>query len=270
MKNKLLTILSFTALILVLAVFSSCEKPVDLVTEDALAGGLINISSTSVPYKSGVTTDIPIDIDIPAGAAISSIEIYSTFNRLADGESSSEVLLKTLPVSGSTLSTTVNYSELAAGLTVGGSALPSDASGLSIGDNWVLRYVIKMGDGRILQCADITAITIANPYAGNYTREGVLVHPSAGVLPYGPEEITLATVDGSTVQTICGYWENPNYSLTIKVNADLSVVCGGDVGGSEVTNIPGSVNEYDAATKTFTLHYTYNGRTFAETVTAIE
>jgi len=279
MKNKLLTILSLTLLVLTLAVFNACEKPVDLVTEDALSGGLLVGMTSAVPYKVGVTTDINLTMNVPKGTEITTIELYKKFYNITDGKWSNEALLTSIDISGANSSAalekavSVNYASLSEGLTIDGVGLPASADQLSIGDKWEVTYVSKMADGRAVHNGTKTVITIANPYAGTYTRTGELVHQTAGLLPYGPEEIDLVTVDASTVKTIVGYFENPNYYLTINVAADYSVICGGDLAGYTIGPKIGEPSSYDPATKTFTLNYytvTSGTRDFTETLVAVE
>ncbi len=252
---------------------NSCVEPDDLITSDAKAGGLVDVLSGNIPFKAGTNPTLEISLEIPVGPGIQSIEVSKSFTTV-DGKSSNAVVLSNIDISNANeqaiveKSFTVDYSSLIADLVLEGNPLPPTDAGLSIGDTWTFVYTSIMADGRRVANNGVTNIGIANPYAGKYHRVGHLLHPSAGDLYYDETGLELNTVDASTVKTLCGYWENPAYILTVKVNADNSVTVGGDVGGSEITGIPGKVNAYDPATKTFTLNYTYNGRLFDETMTA--
>ncbi len=272
MKNVLYRasalLMIFTALAL-----NSCVDPVDLVTENAQEGGLIDVLSQSLPFKAGTNPTLEIAFDVPVGPGIQSVEVTKVFTTV-DGDVSNTVVLETIDIANSNTSDivsknfTVVYDDLIEGLTVNGSPLPADEKDNEIGDAWTLHYYSIMSDGRRVANNQITNIGVANPYAGKYSRVGLLIHPTAGNLPYDETGLDLKTVDASTVKTLVGYWENPNYSLVITVNPDFTCSITGDVGGTEVTAIPGKDNKYDPATKKFTLNYTYNGRLFNEVMTA--
>jgi len=272
MKNILYKASALVMIFTVLAL-NSCVDPVDLVTENAKEGGLVDVLSQSVPFKAGTNPTILVEFEIPIGPGIESVEVQKTFTTV-DGESSNTVVLTTIAINKANEqdiveeSFTVVYDDLIEGLSVGGSPLPDSDSEMSIGDSWTLEYIAIMSDGRRVANNGTTNIGIANPYAGKYSRVGHLLHPSAGDLYYDETGLDLKTVDASTLKTLVGYWENPNYILTIKVNPDYTCTIGGDVSGSEVTAIPGKVNVYDPVTKTFTLNYTYNSRLFDEVLTA--
>lgn len=254
---------------------SSCVDPVDLVTENAKEGGLVNPVSGNIPYIVGVDQVSEVGIVIPTGPGVQSIEVWNTFQTV-DGLTSNSVLMSTIDVSSGNTGDdveeafNVDYSDLSEGITLEGAPLPASDTELSVGDFWTLNFTSIMPDGRKVLNNAQTTIGIANPYAGVYSRVGLLIHPTAGNLPYDETGLELITVDGSTVKTLVGYWENPAYILTIKVNADFSCTIGGIVGTNEVTAQPGKVNVYDPATKTFTLNYTYNSRLFSEVMTLEE
>jgi len=272
MKNLFNKAAMLTVLLSALTIYS-CVDPVDLVSENAMEGGLVDVLSGSIPYKVGTNPTLEISLEVPIGPGIQTVEVTKTFTTV-DGDASNTVVLTNIDISGQneqdivTKSFTVDYSDLIDGMVLGGNPLPADDSEMNIGDGWTLNFTSIMSDGRRVLNNGATNIGIANPYAGKYSRVGHLLHPSAGDLYYDETGLDLKTVDASTVKTLCGYWENPAYIMTIKVNADYSCVTGGDVGGSPISNVPGKVNEYDPATKTFTLNYTYNGRLFDEVLTA--
>jgi len=271
--KKILKYSIFSLFIAQVFLFSACLKDDDLVTADAKEGGLVNVISKTVPYKVGTSPTLEITLNIPIGPGISSIEVMKVF-KTDGGESSNVVLLSSIPVDKANVTSIVEkkfslvYADLIKDLTLNGNALPSVETDLTIGDSWKITYVSVMEDGRKVLNNGLTNIGVANPYAGKYSRTGLLVHPTAGNLPYEETGLDLVTVDATTLKTLVGYWENTAYILTIKVNADNSVTIGGDVGGTAVTATPGLTNVYDPATKTFSLHYTYNGRLFTETLTA--
>ena len=83
MKSKIkLFLLVFTALGFL---FTACNKSEDLVTDGAKTGGLVTPTS-SIPYKLGATPTVDIDVTIPMGPGIASVEVYNQYTSNATGE----------------------------------------------------------------------------------------------------------------------------------------------------------------------------------------
>lgn len=136
-----------------------------------LADPVLNIESQVVSFIFG-TDSYPVDFNLVNGEkAVTTINIYNTFNDAASGESSNEVLLRSVAVDGSvsrdTFSEPFTYAELKEGLTLAGSPLPDDETQIGTGSTWNLRYegVTSTGD---VQFAGSTIIGVLHRYAGLY------------------------------------------------------------------------------------------------------
>lgn len=132
--------------------------------------------------------------------------------------------------------------------------------------------------------SNLTALPIANPYAGDYRAYGYRLHPSLGVLPVDKTE-TAKTVDCKTIRK-SGFGDYP-YDMVIEMTTDVMVVSGVNCFKVKVTVIdPGTdapvsggqgqydtftgdataepkpvtndVNYYNPVTKTFVLNAYYN------------
>jgi hypothetical protein len=257
--------------------FSSCNESEDLVTKDAKTGGLVSPTS-SIPYKLGSTPEVPLNVLIPMGPGVVSIEVHNQYFNNVDTTESNIVLIETIDVASAnvaeevTKSYSVTYEDLRKGITIDGAALPEDETLLPIGDNWILTYTSVMEDGRKVANNASTNIAVANKYAGNYQSVGVFTHPVAGPRPINEKKFA-----------------NPLSAYTCQINA-------GDLGGSgykvnitvdQVTNditfsggVPTDMfaqkdkrSYYDPATGIMYLHYFYVGgtgnRLMDETLTPI-
>ncbi len=96
-------------------------------------------------------------------------------------------------------------------------------------------------------------ITLKSIYAGTYNASGARIHPTLGTFTFN-YNVAMSTV---TANTIDGAAEaDLQTDLQLTVNPDNSVT----VGSSAYTAYPqiGLPNQYDPATKTFTLNYYYD------------
>lgn len=166
-----------------ISVFStSCGEPEDHVTANAKEGGIIFPASASNNYVVGSTEPYVITFRVEQGPVkITSVDVYKTFStkvfneetEVFDTKTSNEVLLTTVPVTETVtadMSFETNFTELRADLEVDGQELPTDDGQLSIGDNWVLRFVSTLDDGRKVTSAanNNVKFTVATRYAGKY------------------------------------------------------------------------------------------------------
>lgn len=102
----------------------------------------------------------------------------------------------------------------------------------------------------------IIFLKIKNAYDGDYRSVGTFNHPTAGIRAINRSK-TLATIDGSTVQT--EYADlGAAASMWLKVNADNTVTIT-PKGTASTATIQFGVNKYDPATHAFTLSYKYAG-----------
>ncbi|HLF34081.1 MAG TPA: DUF4361 domain-containing protein [Cyclobacteriaceae bacterium] len=266
MKKTINKVFQYSLLVLAVVFLKACIEPEDLVTGNAKTGGLVIPLTANVPYKLNATPSISIDINIPKGPGVTSIEVHNLFTTV-DGETSNDVVMSTLNIGGGNSSAdveqsfSVTYTELINGISVGGNPLPANEGDLNIGDFWTLSYVSVMEDGRKVVNNGATGIGVANQYAGSYRCTGTFFHPTAGPRPIDEDKF-LTAVDAFTCYTDLGDLGSAGYDIYIKVNADNS--CTVTVGPKAITDVfmtPGEVNAYDPATGEFELHYFYIGAT---------
>ncbi len=260
MKSKIrMFLLVFTVLGVM---FSSCTEPEDLVTQDAMSGGLV-VPTGSVPYKLGATPTVPIDVTVPMGPGIVSLEVYNQYFDAASEEKSNLVLMKTVDM-GSANSTeevlkkySVTYADLRKDITINGGPLPADESLLPIGNNWLLTYVSVLEDGRKVMNNANTNIAVANKYAGFYQSVGVFTHPTAGARPINEKKF-LTPVSAYASKIPAGDLGSSGYSVVISVDPATNNVSFS--GGAPADMFAGAERSYfDPATGIFHLHYFYVG-----------
>ena len=268
MKSKIKVLLLFFTMLGLM--FSACNKPEDLVTEDAKTGGLI-FPTQGIAYKLGGTPQFDVEIKIPMGPGITTIEIYNKYFRLADTAESNKVLMKTIDVASSNSSAdvvktlTLTYVDLSKDLLVEGSPLPTDESLLPIGDYWELYYICTLSDGRKVTNSLTTKIDVANLWAAKYLMSGYALRAGDPVLSgyYSDIEWKLVTKGAKSVQfdeihrwgdgvsTIggIGKWVytiddsgGPNNPMPVTVT---------DPDNAAVKNDPAYNSRYEPSTKTF-------------------
>lgn len=186
MKKKLLYIMAFLALGLPYA----CDNKDDLLTENALEGGWINPSNTSLNYVVGDGAAYSFDLTLNHGktsqSAITKVELYKSVFRGAvdpdpevEGEEgelparwSNEVLEETINIADANTkkisATALNYASLISGLLIDGEALPALDGDMNIGDYFNFKIVNTLGDGRIVEQAYNIKLSISTRFAGKY------------------------------------------------------------------------------------------------------
>jgi|BarGraNGADG00312_1021997.scaffolds.fasta_scaffold32078_2 Domain of unknown function (DUF4361) len=252
MKKLIFLVLS---LVLVLVVFTSCDKtPTDLMTASVKTGGIISPLS-SFPYKLGGTTNFDVNIDIPKGPGIVSIDVYKNYT------GKTEVLDQTVTVGSANASAdasitiTYNYAQLINGLN----NMPANEGLLAIGDAWTLRYVATMEDGRKVDVSPKTTITVANKYAGFYQCVGTFTHPTAGVRPINEKKF-LTPISAYACWGNAGDLGGSGYFVKLTVDPVTNLVtCTTFTAPADMANTPGEPNYYDPATGTFHVSYFYVG-----------
>lgn len=262
----------FSAFGLVFAVFVliSCdEKYTDLMTSDVKTGGLI-FPTEAVPYKLGSTPSFTVTIDIPKGPGVESVEIYRKFTEYnEDGTVKNvkgPVLHSTENVGSanvsaeSSIDVTMTYSDLIAGLD-----MPADESVLTIGDGWTLNYTSVMADGRKVDSATPTSISVANFFAGSYVKEISYFHPTAGgsypTTPYSgyEENVNLVALNASECTDFFGVWEDNIVTIHIAPDNTVTLAFDRSDAVSGDPNNAANVNSYDPATGIIKIFYFYPG-----------
>lgn len=258
--KKIISISSWPLLFaFLLLIAASCNKNEDIVTADAKTGGLINPVTTNFPYKLANTPQVDVTLDIPAGPAITEIKVYNSFYSPDIEKSSNEVLLLSIPVTGTTISFSVNYAQLSAGLVLDGNPLPADETLLGIASRWTLVYHSVLGDGREVVNTATTTIVVDNIYAGTYHVTGTFIHPTAGPRAIDEDKF-LASISAYQVSSTTGDL-GPDYPTIITVNpADNScVVTSAPSNAYAMEMTAGTPSYFDPATGKFYLYYFYVG-----------
>lgn len=212
----------------------SCNESEDLVTANALEGGLLEPSATNLNYVVGNSGPYPVeffvnqspDISITSIAVFNSFSGFDVYQAVDESDSlvsytTNEVAFRTVSVTETSshfLSFDVNYDELIAGLTredrsttdhlvsaggVGG-VLPSADVDLVIGDTWNLRFELTLSDGRVVQPSFTVKLTFSTRFAGTYNvTEGVYYRIQVRRDDVGwPEQMSIASVDATTYEQI--------------------------------------------------------------------
>ena len=105
-----------------------------------------------------------------------------------------------------------------------------------------------------------------NKWEGLYHSTGYFDHPTS------PRTIELdkyfSSVDNNTITGDHSDLGSSGYTITIKINTDNSCIVSQYASGTLIGEmVPGAVNKYDSATKTFTLNYRYSGSNGYRTIT---
>lgn len=274
MKNKIKISSLPILLVLLLLVLGACNKNEVTVTKDAKEGGLVVPVTANFPYKLANTPTVPIELTVPAGPTIVSIEVYNTFYSTNDTASSNQVLMSTVTSISASLTFTLTYADLKKDLLVKGNPLPDDETLLGIGSYWTLNYTAVMSDGRRVVNNAKTTISVANIYAGNYQCVGIFHHPTAGDRPINEEKF-LSAISAYQVTSTTGDL-GADYPLVITVNStdNSCTVAKLDPNPYDLLMTAGQNSRYDPATGVFYLYYYYVGgnglsRVIEETYTPI-
>jgi hypothetical protein len=186
---KKLLYISFLALVAVF--FIQCDSEDDLVTEDALEGGLVDISSTAINYVvgSGGTYTFDLFVHQEGAVKVNTINIYKSCYRVSVAWSSpdsaaavtdslpnrwsDEILDFTMNVTETGKSHSLNtfdwsWDDLRTGLTIDGGTLPVSDGEMNIGDYFNLVVEAELSDGRIVKQAIPVKMTVSTRYAGTY------------------------------------------------------------------------------------------------------
>jgi hypothetical protein len=204
---KKLLYISFLALIAVF--FIQCDSEDDLMTENALEGGLIDISATSMNYVVGGTGTYTFDLYVhqEGSAKINTVNIYKSFYNVTDGELSPEMLELTINITETSVSHSVStfdwaFADLREGLEA---YVPAADGSLTIGDyfNFVVESVLS--DGRVVRQATPIKMTVSTRYAGAYKCIDALYY-RIGVLTYTtadwPAVTNIESVDAITYRIV--------------------------------------------------------------------
>jgi hypothetical protein len=261
-------ILKSSMFVLVALAFTlnSCVEPEDLMTANAKEGGLVS-ATANLLMSTGKGQVLTVDVEIPVGPGIESIELNNSYNQ-GDSLFSNLVVLSTLPVGQAnvsaitTLSYTIDFAALKAGLLVAGAELPALDVDLGVGDRWTITYTAIMADGRRVLNNAKTVVSVSNKYAGVYHVTGNFDHPvDANDRPIDEDKF-LAPISKTQCWTTVGDL-GAGYEMIITIDPvtnECSVKPGANYAlAGEVAITPGTDNLYDPATGSIELHYQYDG-----------
>lgn len=214
-------------------------------------------ASVDVPFVLNYTggSAAPKDINVTIGVKTDAIQQYITERDVLDHET---VSLDLLPSSFYTLPTNVVIPKGQRKITI----IVKFKSNLitDFTKHYVLPISITAADAPISANFGtvLFGLAIKNIYDGTYKATGVFHHPTAGDRPYTNVVKTVATVNQTTVTFPAGDLANL-VTVTVDPTTNLLTFSGGLSGTQPFVPVPGSVNKYDPATKTFTLNYQYTG-----------
>lgn len=160
--------------LIVVAGIISCEEDSDVLTGDAVTGGLVDVNSKLVGYVVGNGNDFKYSASFSVNQSedvTTKIDVYKVFTNIA-GKSSNEILMKTVDVPTAmgiqNVTFDFTYNELIKDLKVDGVAISSNDGLLSIGDSWTLKYVAHTNKGKENVNAATTKVAVGTRYAGKY------------------------------------------------------------------------------------------------------
>jgi len=210
--------------------WSCTEQDVDEVLEIDHTGGLLEVHSTSLGYVVGDNGTYEVKLTAAHGSSpTNKIEVYNTYtNNL--GESSNTVLIKTIDLTKSgiteSVSFSVMYEDLIAGIVFNDAPLSPVDSDLSIGDGFNLTYVSTTDQGFTSSSAAKTKLTVSTRFAGKYRaikaeyfRIGVATYTEAD----WPAVTTIESVDAKTYRVVEYFGAFNGNEWYFQVDADLNI-----------------------------------------------
>lgn len=200
-------------LILAVSFTTSCiDDDNDELTGGATTGGLLSLNNTAIGYVVGNGATYTATGSVYQGNSQTvKVDIYKSFTSSATGDTSNETLYESIDIanttvgSSGTFSTSFNYEDLIAGLTLNGSPLPASDGELAIGDFWTLRYESTLNNGAVVSNANVTKVSVGTRFAGIY-RALDAAYYRIGVLTYTasdwPSELVIESVDATTYRAV--------------------------------------------------------------------
>lgn len=189
----------------------SCEEESDVLTGDAVTGGLVQVQSKLVGYVVGNGNKFKYSAKLSVNQAdivTSQIEVYKVFNNVAGG-TSNEVLLKTVDVPTEqgvqNVEIVFTYEDLISGLLVNNNPISTDDSKLNIGDAWTLKYVAVTSKANKNVNAATTKVAVGTRFAGKYkVVESTYWRIGVNNGDWNDDERIIESVDATTYKMV-GY-----------------------------------------------------------------
>ncbi len=242
MKN----IIIFKLLLVFAFVLNSCTQEYqDIVTENAAAGGLVEVQTPLLNYVIGEDQDYTVGLKVFQGdIKTQTINVLKTFvTRDDDGNTvtSNEVLLQSYDIAEAATSLfdfTVNFETLRSGLQVNGADLPDDDALYNIGDFWELTFQAVTSEGNLHRNLKTTKIAVSTRLAGLYNiTQGHYYHPSTVpdlAADYSGDYLRIVeSVDAETYRMVeIGPWSNEGNLFYFVVNQDNSITIPKEYGGA--------------------------------------
>lgn len=208
---KKVKFLIYTLLSLTITV-SCIDDDNDELTGNAIKGGLVSLSSTSIGYVVGDDgTYTASGTVFQSRQQTTSVEVYKSFTDAATGNTSNEVLFKTFSIDNTTVgekpsfSFSFKYEDLREGLTVNDNPLPESDGDLNIGDFWTLKYISTTSEGHVNVNSSATKVSVGTRFAGlyrtinaSYYRIGALEAETGS----WPAETLIESVDATTYRVV--------------------------------------------------------------------
>ena len=231
---KKLLYISFLALVAVF--FIQCDSVDDLMTENALEGGLVEASSTAINYVIGSGSTYTFDLYVHQEGAtkVNSINIYKscfyaaaipwynpgdTTHATADSVAAKytdEILELSIDITEKSISHTVStrdwaWEDLREGLTQeDGNELPALEGGMEISNYFQFVIEAVLSDGRIVRQKAPVRMTVSTRFAGTYTvlegeyyRLGLIDANNGAHNMWVGGEVVISSVDAITYK-----WED--------------------------------------------------------------
>lgn len=273
MKSSIKAFLMIVAALGIL-IFSACNESEDLVTKDAMIGGLVNPTGL-IPYKLGLTPTFNIDVTVPKGPAINKIHVSYYYMRSSDtimsntlkfdidvnGANATEDVVKSIPFTWATLRA--------------GIVLPTPPQipetdldptiAKFIGDYWLFSYSTTLADGRTLINSRTTKVSVANFFAGTYNVELLYFHPTAGgTYPTeaygGVRKMKKDLIPSSPFEcyTWFGVWTDNVTNINIDASNKVTITFNRAAFSGD-PNDASKVNSYDPKTGIIQIYYFYPG-----------
>ncbi|MDA3952932.1 MAG: hypothetical protein PF485_04745 [Bacteroidales bacterium] len=254
---KKLLYLSFLALVSVF--FIQCDSEDDLMTENALEGGLVDISSTSINYVIGSGASYTFDLFIhqEGDVKINTVNLYKscfyaaaipwydpadTTHATADSVAAKytdEILEHTINITETSVSHEVAtldwfWEDLREGLTQeDGNELPLLEGAMEIGNYFQFVVEVELSDGRTLIQSSPVKMAVSTRYAGTYNiTQGDYIHPDFLSSYAGEIQRQIESVDAVTYKMIeIGPWNDQGNYFYFVVNPDNTITIPKEYGG---------------------------------------
>jgi len=268
MKTKLYIKTAFVALVS-MASLSSCLKDDKHYVDFASAVPLVELpSATGVGAKGGLfqalaldisSTPIPINLQVNLAApkTLSSaltVKLAVDPAALAAYNTANSTTYEILPaaVYSSTFTATIPANQNSANFVINIKSNLIDASST----NFVLPLTIVDGGGQQISNFKTVLynVQVKNQYDGTYTATGTRIHPTLGPFPFS-YDVAMGTAGATSISGSALADLKTDIKITVALDNSVTVT---SVSQPSTANVPGTVNKYDPATKTFTLNYFYN------------